>query len=92
MRTLNELTVEALEIQSACNLCGLAQRFAQVQIELGEYCNGTTERNQHPITRMWLDKMNSLAGIQAFEGSCCETINEAFHWAHTLVPISERKQ
>lgn len=85
MRTLNELAREALQIQDACNLCGLAQRFASVQVELGKYCNGTTERNQHPVTILWLDKMNSLAGIQAFERICCERVNEAYNWAHSRI-------
>jgi len=60
MRTLKELAQEALEIQNACNLCGLAQRFAKVMIELGEYTNGTEARNTHPIVSLWLDKFNSL--------------------------------
>jgi hypothetical protein len=64
---LAELAREAISIQDACNLCGLAQRFAEVMIELGD-CNGTGPRNQHPIARMWIDKFCSLARMkQDFE-------------------------
>lgn len=63
-KTLKELAQESLDCQDACNLCGLAQAFARVMRDLGEHTNGTDARNQHPITRVWLDKMNQLAGIQ----------------------------
>ena len=55
-----ELAKEAYSIQDACNTCGLAQRFAQVLIELGDE-GGTCGRNQHPITKMWIDKFCHLA-------------------------------
>jgi hypothetical protein len=63
-KTLKELAQEALAIQDACNLCGLAQSFARAMRDLGDHTNGTDARNQHPVTRVWLDKMNQLAGIQ----------------------------
>lgn len=62
---LKALAKEALEIQDASNLCGLAQRFAKVNKELREcYDGGTDAWNQHPIIILWLDKFNSLARIQ----------------------------
>lgn len=64
MRTLKELAIEAIEMQNACNLCGLAQRFAKVMVELGDHTKGTTERNTHPIVTLWLDKFASLNGLQ----------------------------
>jgi hypothetical protein len=67
MRTIKQLSKEALDVQDACNLCGVAQSFARVMIDLGDHCPmGTQQRNSHPITIVWLDKMNSLAGIQCF--------------------------
>lgn len=64
-RTIQDLANEVLLVQNACNLCGVAQSFARAMIDLGEHCHtGTTERNTHPITILWLDKMTSLAGIQ----------------------------
>ena len=58
-----ELACEAYSIQDACNTCGLAQRFAKVLIELGE-SGGTSPRNQHPITKMWIDKFCHLAHMR----------------------------
>ena len=58
-----KLAEEAESIQSACNGCGLAQRFAEVMAELNRMSLGTSAVNQHPVTRFWLDKFQSLARI-----------------------------
>jgi hypothetical protein len=69
---IQKLAQEALDIQNACNLCGLAQRFAQVMIELGRcpQSRGTGWANQNPITRGWIDKFLSLVCLtQEFENT-----------------------
>lgn len=51
-------------VQSACNLCGLSQRFAERMKELLHHPQnsvGTEWANQHPIVRLWIDKFASLA-------------------------------
>ena len=84
-KTLKGLAQDALDVQNACNLCGIAQSFAQAMIDLGEYCpQGTQERNTHPITRVWLDKLNSLAGIQHLDSENQE-ISRAFDYCYLLV-------
>jgi hypothetical protein len=60
--SLKELAQEALDVQNACNLSGVAQSFARVLVVLGPLTNGTEARNAHPIVRVYLDKMVSLAG------------------------------
>lgn len=61
---LKVLAQEALDIQNACNLCGLAQRFAEVMVELNKNDYGTDFTNQHPITKLWVDKFCHLSGIE----------------------------
>jgi len=63
-KTLKELAVEALAVQDACNLCGVAQSFARAMIDLGEHTKGTDERNTHPISILWADKIAHLTGTQ----------------------------
>lgn len=64
-RTLADLAREAVSVQDACNLSGVAQGFAKVMLELCELVpEGTRARNTHPITRLWVDKLASLAGCQ----------------------------
>lgn len=67
-RTRQELAREALQIQNACNLGGLAHSFPEVMDAIG--ClpdgsgNGTDRKNRHPITRLWIAKMSDLSGLQ----------------------------
>lgn len=89
-KTLKELAQEALNVQDACNLCGVAQSFARAMRDLGDHTNGTDARNQHPITRVWLDKMNQLAGIQHPGCYVCppsgglDPVTEAYSVVHDL--------
>lgn len=82
MRTIPELCKEALDVQNACNLCGVAQGFARAMIDLSPHCKtGTTERNNHPVARLWIDKMTSLAGIQSFGDKATDkTLSDAYDY------------
>ena len=62
MRSLKELAQEALQVQDACNLSGVAHAFADVLRDLGDHTAGTDERNTHPVVRVFLNKMIDLAG------------------------------
>lgn len=70
---LKKLARRALDIQDACNLTALAQGFAPDMLELRRLVG--SEIATHPITIIWLDKMNSLAGIQELGN---ERVMEAF--------------
>ena len=61
--TLSQMASDALQVQDACNLSGVAQSFARVMIELGHYTNGTDERNHHPIAILFASKVGHLTGI-----------------------------
>ena len=70
MKTLQQLAREALDVQDASNLSGVAQSFAKAVLDLRSTlreANGgnppdTREVNHHPIVRVWLSKLDSLAG------------------------------
>lgn len=63
---LRTLAQESLDIQNACNTCGLAQRFAEVMKRLLHHpeIKGTGAANSHPITKMWISKFEHLAGLE----------------------------
>lgn len=63
-RTLKELAKEALDVQNACNLSGVAHGFARAMSDLMEHTKGTDERNTHPIAILWADKIAHLTGTQ----------------------------
>ena len=57
---------ESLEIQDACNLAGVVKTFSKVCDVLWEHAHknglGTAYVNQHPIVRLYVNKLLSLAG------------------------------
>ncbi len=57
------LAQESLDIQNACNACGLAQRFAKVMSTLmsSDQRTGTNWVNQNPVVILWIDKLADLA-------------------------------
>ena len=80
-RTLAELAREALNVQDACNLCGVAQGFARAMADLGAYTRGTDERNTHPIAVLWSDKIAHLTGTQNIGQ---DTVIRAYRTVHKL--------
>lgn len=63
-RTLAQLSQEALDIQNACNMGGLSNGFARAVEDLSPHCpEGTSQRNRHPVTSLWIAKLADLAGI-----------------------------
>jgi hypothetical protein len=64
-RTLKELAQEALNVQDACNLSGVAHGFARCMSDLMDLVPGTDARNNHAIARLWADKIAHLTGTQS---------------------------
>lgn len=81
-KTIKELAQDALDVQNACNLCGVAQSFARAMVDLGKYTNGTTERNRHPIAILWADKIANLTGTQEFGN---DRVMEAYDSCYAIV-------
>lgn len=65
-RTEAELIKEAIEVQDACNLSGVVHSFSRSISRLWQLANekgeGTTWVNRHRISRLYADKILSLAG------------------------------
>jgi hypothetical protein len=80
-KTIKQLAQEALDVQNACNLCGVVQSFARAMIDLGEHTKGTDERNTHPISVLWADKVAHLTGTQSFGN---DVVTKAYNVVHDL--------
>lgn len=77
-RTLDELMVEALQVQDACNLSGVVHSFSRALTELRENgINDTDALNNHPISVLYSDKIASLTQSGDFY-----TVNKACDMAH----------
>jgi hypothetical protein len=65
MRTLQQLAQEALDVQNACNPRAVARGLVRALDDLDALKNlGTDALCAHAVTRAWVDKLASLAGIQ----------------------------
>jgi len=85
MSTWRELAVQALNVQDACNLSGVVHGFARTIGDVralleAEGKGGTDAVNNHPVCRLWADKVASLTGTQ---GGGSTEIEEAYKWAFT---------
>ena len=62
--TLQAMAQAALDVQTACNLSGVAVTFGQVMLGLRALpeCEGTEWANRHPIALLFADKIAELTG------------------------------
>lgn len=69
---------DALQCQSACNLSGVLYQFTRHMKTICREPLGTDERNTHPIVKMFLSKLLSLAqmnnsgDVEDADEKCCE--------------------
>lgn len=87
VRTWKELAQEALRVQDASNLSGVANSFGDVVREVrvrleSEGKKGNAHFHSHPVVLMWADKIASLTGIQ---GGSCSEVYQAYTWADEQV-------
>lgn len=82
-RTMADLAREALHVQDACNLSGVAYGFSRSISRLralldAEGKGGTDNVNLHPICQLWADKIRSLAGSQDYSDAydICKRLSE----------------
>ena len=87
MRTLQELAREALQVQDACNLSGVAQSFARAMTDLCKHVEDTSKRNCHPVALLWADKIAHLTSIQSF--STANHLQDAYRWCHEQTELKE---
>ncbi len=69
MKTIQQLAKDALNVQNASNLSGVVHSFSQAFTDLRALYpgKGTDWFNQHPIVKLWSDKVGHLAGTQSFD-------------------------
>jgi len=62
--TPQALAQQALDVQSACNLSGVARSFGEVMIALRRLpdCTGSDWANRHPVARLFAEQIAHLTG------------------------------
>lgn len=77
-RTLAELASEALTVQDACNLVAVMRSGARALLRLMRL-QPHTNINEHPIAKLWADKISHLAGIQDERACWCSEAYSAVY-------------
>lgn len=68
-RTMQQLAQEAYDVQDASNMSGVVHSFSRAITELRQLLEeqpggfSNTTLHTHPIVRLWIDKLASLACI-----------------------------
>jgi len=79
MKTIQQAALSALEVQNACNLTGVLHSYSNamkiVREESHRLGKGTDWINNHPISRLYADKVASLSGTQNWDTA---EANEAY--------------
>jgi hypothetical protein len=86
-KTLARLARDAIAVQDACNMSGVARSFAEAVIDLREIMPtiGTSDFNMHPIICVWASKIHDMARMGISDG---DRYGKAYKWCleHQEVP------
>jgi len=84
MRTISELAKEACEVQNACNIRAVARGLVRALDDLdAQGVGGTDALCAHAVTRAWVDKLASLAGVQGISDNAIAAHGDCDKlWAH----------
>lgn len=68
--TIQQAAQAALDVQSACNLSGVARSFAEVMSLLRTLpeCTGTEWANTHPVARLFAEQIAHLTMLNDQDG------------------------
>ena len=79
-RTIEELAREALEVQNACNLSGIAHGFSRAMSDLRriEPDKGTDYYNTHPVAVLWASKIEDLTRAES-------NFPQAYKWGREIL-------
>ena len=93
-KALRRLAQNALNVQNASNLVGLAQGFCEALQELRELENlDDAALSNHPVTLAWVDKLASVTGTQCLSVADTTDVFERLSSAYkTLYSLAERGQ
>jgi len=86
VRTWKELAIEALQVQDSCNLSGVVGTFATIITEVrvrleAEGIKSTDKVNNHPVCRLFSDKVAHLTGTQTLGN---DEVSLAYRWAYDM--------
>jgi hypothetical protein len=84
--TLAEHAREAIDVQNACNISGVARSFVEAIDAIRASGNLSTETIAiHPIVTLFVSKLTSLNGHECLCGACVEHFCNALNACKTVI-------
>jgi hypothetical protein len=87
---MQQLAQQAIDVQDACNLLGVVNSYAGALLNLrdclaAEGIRGSDELANHPVNRLWADKIKSMAGFR-FDGGEYNSKHwtDAYDWCNEM--------
>lgn len=94
--TLQEAARDALQVQDACNVSGVVHGFARAMEAVMDDCRngyacmsgitGTDAARHHPVTVLFMDKLNDMCGRELSQIEYCEAYEKCSKMAGEAVP------
>jgi hypothetical protein len=84
-QSLADVAREAIAVQNACNLSGVAHSFLDAIATIRNSASGTREVNTHPIVTLYISKLASLNGTDCLCGDCMDSFSRAMDACKKLV-------
>ena len=83
-KTLAAWVDDAVAVQDACNLSGVVHAFSRFMSDCCENGLDTDQRNNHPVSRLFADKIASLTNTQSIASPIESEISDAYRWAFSV--------
>jgi hypothetical protein len=87
--TIQEAASDALAVQNASNISGVVNAFARAMMAVLDDCRanggGTDEARRHPVTVLFMDKLNDMCGRELSQLEYCEAYEKCSKMAGEAV-------
>ena len=90
--TLQEASRDALAVQNACNVSGVVLAFGRAMSAVMDDCckpggGGPVAARHHPITVLFMDKLNDMCGRNIKQIDYCEAYEKCSKMAGETVEV-----
>jgi len=84
--TLQDAARDAIQVQDACNVSGVVHGFARAMEAVMDDCKSSDAARHHPITVLFMDKLNDMCGRELSQIEYCEAYEKCSKMAGEAVP------
>lgn len=91
-QSLADVAREAIQIQDACNLSGVAHSFLDAIATIRNSASGTREVNTHAIVTLYVSKFASLNGTDCLCSDCMDAFSKAMDACKAIAGVKSTSE